>query len=43
MISVAMAPKDGLFATGSGDNKARIWKVESNLSLTSSDPMDERK
>ena len=27
VISIAMGPVGGLFATGSGDQKARIWRI----------------
>lgn len=32
VISVAPSPKPGLFATGSGDSKARIWRYVDTLS-----------
>jgi hypothetical protein len=30
VISVALAPVGGLFATGSGDSRARIWRVSAS-------------
>ena len=31
MISIGLGPTGGIFATGSGDQKARIWRVSKAL------------